>query len=477
MDSNIGYLRELRLESQITMYIVGSYIRDFFLGKKAHTIDVYVESNAEKMAMEYAAKIGGRAIKYQSWKNLWRILDSKNQLVGNFHDMKGENLETSLKNRDFTINSLAIEVFNVDLMNKITIIDYFGGLDDLEDKKIRTVSKETFDHNPLRLLKAIRYMAELEFDLEENTHKLIKEKKELLKNVENEKYTYEIFKILASEYSNEYIEFMEKEFDMFQIVFPEIIPMKCTGKCKYHTVDVFTHSVQTLKKLEFISRSDGFFEPHIRKTYEKHSKELMSHGRNRLQIIKLASLFHDVGKPESEEIDKEGRTRFGGHEITGGRIIESISKRLNLADAESNLMKKIVEKHMIPLDIYTHNDVSGKALYERFKTTGDATLDVFLIALADITATRELLNPKEELHKFKVFIEYLVDNYLTRYLEVQNISDIVNGRDLIEKLKIDSGSHIGELIEEIRKAIYYGIIGRDEFEVIEYAKQIVSEIK
>jgi len=147
MDSNIGYLRELRLESQITMYIVGSYIRDFFLGKKAHTIDVYVESNAEKMAMEYAAKIGGRAIKYQSWKNLWRILDSKNQLVGNFHDMKGENLETSLKNRDFTINSLAIEVFNVDLMNKITIIDYFGGLVDIEDKKIKTISNKTSDYN------------------------------------------------------------------------------------------------------------------------------------------------------------------------------------------------------------------------------------------------------------------------------------------------------------------------------------------
>lgn len=473
MEINIEALRELRLKHLIPMYIVGGYIRDFFLGKNSKKMDVYVQRNTEKLAKDYAEKINGRVIYYKNRQHIWRILDNENKLIANFYEIGEEDLKTCLSKRDFTINSLAIDVFNIDLISKITIIDYFKGLNDLEGKQIKAITSESFKYNPLRLLKAIRYMSELEFELEENTYKYMKRDSKLLENISDKKYTYEIFKILENKRSYHYIDYMEKEFKMFQIIFPEIIPMKCVGTCKYHVVDVFTHSIHTLKKLEEIIYSENFFEPHIKKIYEDYTREIISASRTKLELIKLASLFHDVGKPESESIDEKGRTRFSGHEITGGRIIVSLSKRLNLSNKESEMMKQIIELHMIPLNVYTKNDMSGKALYQVFKLLESSTLDIFLIALADITATRELLDPKEELNKFKVFTEYLIDNYLTRYLEVQDISTVITGKEIIEELGIASGTQIGELIEETKRAIYYGIIGRDGAEALEYMSKLL----
>ncbi len=487
MDIKLEKLRNVRLKYTQPMYIVGGFIRDFFMGKESTKVDLFVKNDPEKIALAYAAEIGGWVKAYlregkrlEGIENIsvsaayrydfYRVFDQDNQIVANISQMKYPTIEECLKHRDFTINAMAIEVFNLDILTKITVIDPVQGLRDLEDGIVRQVYREAFLDNPLRMLKGIRYMAQLDFVMDQGTIGQIKENIDLLRNIPNEKYTYEIFEILKSKRAAYYLDFMERKFEMFQIVFPEIIPAKTVGECKYHVVDVFTHSIHTLEKMEEMLYTENYFEDHIEKAYRDHLKDEVGSKHGKYELLKIAALFHDIGKPACRYVDETGRTRFKGHEIAGAEIVTAIGQRLKLSNKEISYLSKVVEKHMIPLWVYQQNDVSGKNLYDIFQTLDEITLDVLIISLADITATRELLDPDENMLKFKVFFEYLADNYITRYLEVKNISHVINGRDILQRYEVKDTEKIGQMLDEIKKAIYFGTIGRDAEEGLRYLK-------
>ncbi|SHK09633.1 HD domain-containing protein [Tepidibacter formicigenes] len=286
---------------------------------------------------------------------------------------------------------------------------------DLNNKTIKHTSDDIFKKEPINMIKAVTLMSQLEFDIDEETQKLIRENSSLLKSVSPEKMRDEIFKILKSNKSYYYINLMDKHLNILDKIFPEIIPMKSVGECKYHVVDALTHSIYTLKIAESVINLDGFFENHIKKEYEKHCLEKIEKNRTRLDLIKLGALFHDVGKPRSKKVDETGRVRFKGHEIVGAQIIKDIANRFKLTDKEKYILYKYVALHMWPLVVYKKNDVSGKMLNKMFLDTKDETLDILLIGYSDIVATRKLLNPHEDMGMFKVHIEYIANNYITRY--------------------------------------------------------------
>ncbi|EOD01068.1 CCA tRNA nucleotidyltransferase [Caldisalinibacter kiritimatiensis] len=472
MDFILKELKRVSIEKDVKIYVVGGYVRNLILNTPSEDIDCVISERVEEVVNTFADRLSKKVISLGEEDKLYRIVDKNNNIQIDFTSMKGNSIEQDLFKRDFTLNSLAVDVYDLDNY-KDKIIDPTNGLEDINNGIIRHVYDDAFIDDPIRMLRAVRFMSEFNFRLHDSTKRLINKHKSHIKKMPGERITQELFKILNNKNTSYYFHFMEKELDILQEVFPEIIEMRDVGECKYHVVDSLTHSLYTLEVIEDIIYADNYFEEHIRRAYENHVNEEISSNHSRLSLIKMGAFFHDIGKPSAKKVDKTGRVRFRGHEITGAEIVKSIAERLRLSIKERDLLYKYVSKHMYPLVIYKSNDVSGKTLYKMFSELKNDTLDILLISLADIIATRKLLDPKEDMGKYKVFTEYLANNYLTRFKDIEKISDVITGREILENFQLDEEVMIGDILEEVKKAIYNGKVSRRKKDVLKYIEDIL----
>lgn len=471
MDTIFDILKKISTERDIKIYIVGGYIRNCIMGDKSSDIDVVVNKDIEDVVNDFANAINGKVVSLNNDYSVYKVIDKQRGIHVDFSDMDGADIHEDLSKRDFTINSMAIDVSNdIDIKS---IIDPLGGKKDLKNKVIRAVHDKTFTDDPIRMLRAVRFMAQMNFELDCKSKESIRRNKTKITTVSGERIANEFFKILKFNNTHYYFKFMDEELNIFEQIFPEVAGMKEVGRCEYHVVDVFTHSLFTLKIMEDIINDNGYFEEHLRAAYEQHSSQTISGEHRRLELIKLAAFFHDVGKPISKWEDNTGRTRFRGHEVTGAESIRDIARRWSLSIKEREILYRVVHYHMLPLVSYKANDVGGEFLYDMFTKCGNETLDVLLVALADIVSTRRLLFPEEEMGKFKVHIEYMANNYLTRYKDVEDISHIITGTDIMSEFNIDEGIKVGELIGEAKKAIYLGKVPPRKNAVIDYLKNVL----
>ncbi|WP_202708113.1 HD domain-containing protein [Sporosalibacterium faouarense] len=473
MEYVLSVLNEVNKSDDISIYVVGQYIIDRLLGISSNEIEIVIENGFIDAIDRVFQRLDFDNYTKEVRKEVVFLRNKEKNIEIRLIDLKNHVLRDHLQNRVITIDSMALPINLYNEVQHENIIDPYGGLKDLQGKKVRNNLEREDALEISNILKAVRLMSQYNFDMDGKFKDFIVENHGKIETSYSKNITDELFKILKMEKTYYYFKFLDQNLNIFQKIFPEISPMKEVGECKYHVVDVFKHSLYTMEILELIIYSDSYFEEHIRKVYKEHSKEEIALGHSRLEFIKLGAFFHDVGKPSAMKIDETGRTRFRGHEITGAEIIKDMAENLGLSIKERDLLYRLVAKHMIPLVLYKKNDVSGKTLYKMFKELGDDTLDVLLIALADIIATRKLLDPTEEMGKFKIHVEYIANNYLTRFKEVEDISHIITGKNVIKNFDLGEDVLINELIEEVRKAIYNGKIGTSKEAALKFIEGVL----
>jgi len=465
-----GYIEEISKLTDKDMYLVGGSVRDYYIKKDIWDFHIVTQGDAASIAENFASLMKKQVMSLDKKNKNSRVVlnnDNDKKITFDFCSMKGKDIYEDLSKRDFTMNALAVKIEDGKI-NFEHVIDPYNGIKDVRKNIIREVSEDIFEEDPIRMIRAIRLMSQLNFDISDEMHGLIKKNSKRIKEIPGEKLSNEIFKILGFKRSYYYFGFMDKHLDILGEVFPEIEPMKEVGKCKYHVVDAWTHSLHTMRVIEKIIYAERYFEKHLRNAYNKHTKQIIVNGHTKMQLMKLAALFHDIGKPKARWIDETGRVRFRGHEIVGAEIMANISERLGLSKKEKRYLCKIVKEHMWPLTLYKTNDVSGRALYDLFKNFGEDTLDIILIGLADIISTRQLLKPHEEMGMYKVHAEYLANNYLTRFKGLQDISHIVNGDDILKEFNIEDKRIIGDILDSVKKAIFFGKIPLERERIMKY---------
>lgn len=468
-----GYIEEISKLTEKDIYMVGGSVRDYLMKKEVIDFDIVTPEDINNLAEKLANIKNGRCINLDKENRVVRVVlnnEHNEKIVIDFCKMKGKDIYEDLSKRDFTINALAVKVEDGKI-DFSSVIDPYGGIEDIKNGIINEIYENVYLEDPIRLLRAVRLMAELNFDISDKTLELIKKNSYSIKEASGERISNEIFKILALKRSYYYFNFMDKHLNILGKIFPEIEPMKDVGRCKYHVVDSWTHSLHTMRTIEKIIYADNYFEDHLRKAYEEHTSKIMTNGHTRIQLIKLAALFHDIGKPKARWVDETGRVRFRGHEIVGEEIMADISDRLRLSNIEKKFLCKIVREHMWPLTLYKTNDVSGRSLYDLFKNFGESTLDIILIGLADIISTRQLLKPHEEMGMYKVHAEYLANNYLTRFKRLEDISSIINGNDILENFDIEDKTIIGDIIDSVKKAVFFGKISLERERILKYIEE------
>jgi len=451
-------------QQDLDAYLVGGCVRDPWLGREVHDLDVVVAGDGLRLSRRLADRFRGGFYPLDDLRRTGRAILHESReappLVVDVAQFRGPDLAADLADRDFTINALAIDV-----RFPGTIIDHHDGLTDLSRGLIRPVSPDSIRNDPLRAMRAVRLAAQLDFELTVETIAAIRRDGAGLVEVSGERVRDELVQLLFLPSASRSLEILQ-ELGLLFLVLPELVPLQGLAQTAPHHLDVFEHTLETLHALEIILAG---LDPELDYSQDvdipslsgldryaarirAHLSELLTDCRSRGVALKLAALLHDVGKPDAFECDSEGRNRFFGHEKGSARIAALALRRLCFSGDEVRVVETVVRNHMRPLLLAEQPEVTRRAVYRFFRATGDAGVDVILHSLADHRATYAPgTGEREWLQLLSVAVRMLED-YWEYQPERVNPPILVNGHDLMSEFNLSPGPQIGDLLEAVREA-------------------------
>lgn len=433
------------------LYLVGGYLRDIVLKRKKQDPDI--DFCIENKAIDFARKLSQRLRagfvvldkEHGSVRLVKKIRDKTYTL--DFTDFRGKTLEDDLLHRDFTINSLALDLEAVFAGKKVRLesclIDYYGAMKDLKLKVIRVLNKESFNEDPLRILRAFSMSAVFGFKIDKKTLAMIKSERAKLVSVSYERIRDELFKILDSDAAYKQIGDIN-ELDILRLIIPETEVMTGVYQGPYHHLDVFNHCLQSVHQLEMIIQ--GYRR---NKDIQNYLSEFVSGSRTRRVLVKLAVFLHDVGKPGVRQ-RKKGKIIFHGHEGAGARIVRSIARRLKLSNDEIDALNKMVFCHLRPGYLADGPVLTPRAKYRYFRDTAKEAVSVLLISLADQRSTCGPLTSKQSRQQHEIRVGELIKEYFRKQKE-KKLPRLVSGYDLMRKFKLKPGPLIGKILDKINE--------------------------
>lgn len=204
------------------------------------------------------------------------------------------------------------------------------------------------------------------------------------------------------------------ECGILENLIPQVSSMKEVGQCKYHKVDCFSHTIYALEEFEkFIVENK--FPTHLNEYIWKYLNTVIEDDIKVLDLLKFGIFLHDIGKADAKTIDESGRTHFKGHEKFSGDIAIKVGNNFNLSQKSIKLLYNYTRYHMYLLNLYKKSNASHEVLKEMFDKLQDDIIGVMLLGFADITATKRLLEPKEDEEILKSYIYYVLTVYLYKY--------------------------------------------------------------
>lgn len=409
-------------------YLVGGCVRDLFMDKKPKDWDVATNALPDQIISLfpktfYENVFGTVAVVDESKTDdpsneTYKVIEvTPYRIEGTYSDSRRpssvvftRNIEDDLKRRDFTINAIAYDPENGQ------IIDLFGGVLDLSKKLIKSVGDpdDRFNEDGLRILRAIRFHVELNFELDSTTEKAIYKNRDILKKVSRERIRDEFIKIIMSPIPMEGLS-LSKKLGVLQYIIPELENGIGVEQNKAHAFDVWTHLLKTVQH-----SADKDYPLHIR----------------------LAALLHDVSKPEARRWNKEtNQWTFYGHEVLGSRVTEKILRNLKFSRETIDKVTKLVRWHMFFSDteMITHS-----AVRRLIASVGKENVwDLINVRICDRIGTGRPKENPYRLRKYKAMIEEVMEDPIS--LSMLKI----NGQKVIEILKIPPGPRIGSILHAL----------------------------
>jgi tRNA nucleotidyltransferase/poly(A) polymerase len=476
------------------VYLVGGAIRDLLLNRLSRDFDFAVPSNGISLAKKVANKLQADYMTLDDERDTGRVIVTESDGVRIFLDFasyRGGTLEADLRGRDFAINSLAY-----DLRNN-TIIDPLDGAVDLRAKRIRACSPNSFSDDPVRILRAVRMAAAFGFQIDKETREWMKQAAGQIGRVSPERLRDELFKILEGPKPDASI----RALDMLGVIphlLPELTELKGVEQPAPHVYDVWTHTLAILGEFENIlmalrvdypaEESNDLFTGLLalrlgryREQLAKHFSQSLNTDRSVRALLFFAALYHDVRKPRTKTIEDSGRIRFFDHDIQGAEAAAERARAFNLSNDEISRLRAIISNHM---RIHFHTSrmegerksPSRRAIYRFFRDAGEAGVDLVLLSLADLRATRANTLTQETWSACLDVCRIFLENYWEKPEETVAPPRLLNGDDLIRELELTPGPVIGELLEAIREGQATGKIeSRDQ--AIEFARVWLNENK
>ncbi|MBW2605835.1 MAG: CCA tRNA nucleotidyltransferase [Deltaproteobacteria bacterium] len=399
-------------------YIIGGSIRDLLLGRPPADYDIAVTGNPEQFAKNLIAKSDGHLVRLgKPGRMTIRVISG--DTIFDITSLNGTSIEDDLNQRDFTINAIAYDLYSEG------IIDCIGGLQDLADKKVRMVSKEIFKKDPVRLIRAYRIGACLNFEIEAKTAKAIKSNTKLLKTIPGERIRVELFTMLGTSTSYLYLSQMAIS-GLLTAIFPDLDRLTGCFQNHYHHFDGFEHTMRAYDHLETILNDPGKILPDTSTNIHQYID------KNRPALIKCAILLHDIGKPLTKTLDGSGKCHFYGHARRSADMAQNIGQRLRFSNHERRFIDVIIRNHMKPLSLFTAYEkktLTHKGVTRFYKKCGEHTPALLLAAIADTMAKQNKINQRNR--ALTSFLKKMIFEYFYSYQPLSDEPPLITGHDLI----------------------------------------------
>jgi tRNA nucleotidyltransferase/poly(A) polymerase len=345
--------------------------------------------------------------------------------------------------------------------NTLTFIDPARGLDDLQQRYIRLTSPTSFNHDPIRMLRAVRLSRTCNCTLVPQTENLIIDQKKLLLTSPWERIRNEFFMILNSTAgTSSSLEALDR-LDLLSLLIPELEKMKGMEQGIHHDYTLWEHSLKTAHWTEVILNDlERFFPRHI-PALTTYFTEQLEDDITRGSLLTFTALLHDMGKPATKT-SGYGTAHFFHHDLLGMKINQEIAKRFKLSKKTSRIITTVTRHHMRPLNLHQLKNVSERAQFRLLRDLDGAVLDTLLVACADALATRAPSSvTSDTIPPLLKTVSMLMDYYFQETSH-GTVRPLLNGNEIMETLHLEPGKEVGELVELIKAAEREGRITTKE---------------
>jgi len=429
---------EIADRQKVDVYVVGGYVRDLLVGKVDVDIDILVMGDGIAFAREVAGDLGEKTVvAFERFGTaMLPTKDGKIEFVGARKEKYEGNsrnpqiavgtLQDDLLRRDFTVNAIAVSLNN----RRFGFLeDPLNGRSDLEARLLRTPldPASTYDDDPLRMMRAIRFAAQLGFTIDERSLQAIRRLKERLAIVSQERITEEFLKILKAQRPSIGLRLLY-DIGLMETIFPEVAQMAGVDQRKdHHHKDVFLHTCIVVDNIA--EMSDDVW-------------------------LRFVALVHDIAKPRTKAFKEDIGWTFHGHEELGARMMKGIFRRLKLPMEPLPYVEKLVRLHLRPMALVDET-VTDSAVRRLVFDTGNEIDDLMKLCRADITSKNPRLVARY-LKNYDIVMQKIIE--VEAKDRLRNWQPPVKGNEIMSVFGLKPGKEVGILKKAVEEAILDGHI-------------------
>jgi putative nucleotidyltransferase with HDIG domain len=434
-------------------WLVGGAVRDRLLGRPTDDVDVALEGDPRKAAKAIARATGGAAFQLSGAFGAWRVVGPGHAWHVDLVTLRDGDIEADLAARDFTINAMAEPLAGGELL------DPHGGRADLEARLVRMVSEQALEEDPLRTLRAIRLVTELELELDPETGAATSRHAPAIDKVAPERVFGELKRVVTAARAREGLRLMDA-YGLTDAVLPELAALRGVEQNEFHHADVLGHTLEVLDAVAALER--GELGDNVAALLAQPLADELTRGG----AMRFAALLHDAAKPQTRGVRPDGRVTFIGHDEVGAALARDVLRRLRASQRTVDYVAALTLHHLRLGFLVHEQPLERRSIWRYLRATAPYSDDVTIFTVADRLATRGR-NADEAITAHMALAREMLA------ADRRPAEPLIRGDDLARELGIVPGPQLGELLAQLDEDRYAGDISTRE-EAIERARQLAS---
>lgn len=422
------------------IYLVGGSVRDFAMDKTSLDRDLIVAGvDARDFAIRIAEFFNAVFVPLDEVNRIYRVvLPDKINYFDITNPVEGS-IDKDLARRDLTVNAVAVN------LSTMEIVDKFNGLNDILNKQLNSVSEKNFIDDPLRILRAFRFMSVLGFKMSDELMCIIKKHINLLNLPAVERINYELLKLFGGNFAYDTLLSLDNTGGL-EVLFPFVSELKRVPPNTHHHLDLFYHSLETVRQIQLLYLN-------AEKEVQSHLEEVSFGAHPRLAFLKLAGFMHDIGKFSTWSIEEEtGRHRFIKHDDAGAKLAVPFLRKMNFSNKQIDYLTSMIKNHMYPSQVISAPELNEKVMMRYVRKMEDNSIDVIILAMADRFSALGEAVTEDMVNQNISGLQNLMNFYISVKDSLEPLPKLLTGNEIMSLLNIKPSPLLGKIITALHDA-------------------------